>query len=67
MDDETKAAFAEMMARMNDGFERVLNEISTLKTDFQNTKGFLLEDSIVTSRRTLTIEDRLSALERKIQ
>jgi hypothetical protein len=65
MDEETKQAFAEMMVHMNDGFERVLNEIGTLKTDFQNTKGFLLEDAIVMGRRTLSIEDRLTQLERK--
>jgi hypothetical protein len=65
MDDETKAAFTEMMARMNDGFERVLNEINTLKADFQNTKGFLLEDAIIMGRRSLSIEDRLAQLERK--
>ena len=46
--------------------ERILDEIGTLRTDFQNTKGFLLEDAIVLGRRTLTIEERLSRLERKL-
>jgi propanediol dehydratase small subunit len=50
---------------VNIKLERILDEIGTLRTDFQNTKGFLLEDAIVLGRRTLTIEERLSRLERK--
>jgi hypothetical protein len=48
MDEEIKAEFAEVnaqlgaiLARMNDGFERVLDAIGVLRADFQNTKGFL--------------------------
>ncbi len=79
MDEETKATFAEvntrldevntrldlMMARMNDGFERMIEEITAMKTDAHNSKAFLLEDAIATGRRMLSIEDRLSKLERK--
>ncbi len=65
MDDETEAYLDAMMARINNQSERILDEIGTLKSDFQNTKGFLLEDAIVLGRRTITLEERLSRLERK--
>jgi hypothetical protein len=35
MDDKTKAALDAIMARMNDGFERVLKEITMLKVEQQ--------------------------------
>jgi hypothetical protein len=65
VDDETEAYLDAMMARINNQSERILDEIGTLKSDFQNTKGFLLEDAIVLGRRTITLEERLSRLERK--
>ena len=65
MDEETKACLDDMKARMDEGFERMLDVITTLRADFQNTKGFLLEDAIVMGRRISSIEDRLSRLERK--
>ena len=64
MDEETKAAFDSLVARMNDQFERVLDAVTTLQADFLNTKAFLIEDALVTSRRVMSIEDRLTALER---
>jgi hypothetical protein len=51
---------------VNTKLERILDEISTLRTDFQNTKGFLLDDAVVLGRRTLLVEDRLTRLERKL-
>jgi uncharacterized protein Yka (UPF0111/DUF47 family) len=65
MDDETKAAFDSLMARMNDQFERVLDLIETFGSDFRNTKSFLIEDAIVLSRRLTAVEHRLDDLERK--
>jgi type II secretory pathway predicted ATPase ExeA len=65
MDEETKAYLDAMMAQINNQFERVLDQMATLQTDFQNTKGFLLEDAIVLGRRALTIERRLTDLEKK--
>jgi hypothetical protein len=37
-----------------------------LRAGFQNTKSFLLEDAIVLGRRSLSIEERLARLERKL-
>jgi len=42
MDEETKAYLDAMMVQLNNKFERILDEIGTLRSDFQNTKGFLL-------------------------
>jgi hypothetical protein len=66
MDEETKAYLDKMTGQMNNGFERLLDQMSTLRGDFQNTKSFLLEDAIVLGRRSLTIEERLARLERKL-
>lgn len=63
MDDDEMRRF---MAQINDRFERILDEITALRNDFQNTKGFLLEDAIVLGRRTLIIEERLTRLEKKL-
>ncbi len=55
MDDETKAFLvameARLMARMNDQHERLINAITSLRRDFQNTKGFLIKDSLVRVRK----------------
>lgn len=67
MDDETKQAFAALLARMNEGFERTLNRLEALEKDFANTKGFLIGDSLVASRRWLDPEDRVAGLERQIK
>ena len=66
MDEETKTYLDKMTGQMNNGFERLLDQMSTLRADFQNTKSFLLEDTIVLGRRSLTIEERLATLERKL-
>jgi hypothetical protein len=50
---------------MNEGFERVLNRLEALEKDFTNTKGFLIGDALVTSRRWLDLEARVAELERK--
>lgn len=66
MDDETKAAFAELMELLNNTTEKLLDQMTALRHDFQNTKGFLLEDAIVTGRRMMSLEDRMTALERRL-
>jgi hypothetical protein len=66
MDEETKTYLDKMTGQMNNGFERLLDQMSTLRADFQNTKSFLLEDAIVLGRRSLTIKERLATLERKL-
>ena len=66
MDEELKAYLDAMMVQINDKFERTLGQLTALRADFQNTKGFLLEDSIVTGRRMMSVEDRLTAIEKKL-
>ena len=65
MDDEIQHAFDALLSRMNEGFERVLNRLEALEKDFTNTKGFLIGDALVTSRRWLDLEARVAELERK--
>jgi hypothetical protein len=68
MDDELRAHLEAMegriMAKINDGQERIVNRLSALERDFTNTKGFLVEDSIVSSRRWLDMDDRMTKIER---
>jgi hypothetical protein len=40
-----------IMAQMNDQQERLLDRLASLERDFLNTKGFLIEDAIVSGRR----------------
>ena len=63
MDEDLQKYLDGMMAQINDKFERMLDEMSTLRSDFQNSKAFLLEDAIITGRRSLSVEQRLSKLE----
>lgn len=67
MDEELRKYLDGMMAQINDKFEQMLDEMGTLRTDFQNTKGFLLEDAIVMGRRSLSIEQRLTKLEEEMR
>ena len=53
------------MARMNDQHEQLLDRLTALESDFLNTKGFLIEDAIVSGRRNAQMEARLTRLERK--
>lgn len=73
MDEETRAQFQimsmqieAMMVRINDGFERVLDKLTTMAADHQNTKSFLLDDAVVLGRRISSVEHRLDDLERKL-
>jgi hypothetical protein len=65
MDEETRAAFVALMTLMNDQHERLIDTMTSLRRDFQNTKGFLIEDSLVLGQRTTNVENRLDRLERK--
>ena len=72
-DEETKQAFegitgqlTALMAMMNDQHERLLEQITALRGDFQNSKSFLVEDSLVTGRRVMSVEDRLAAIEKRL-
>ena len=69
MDEETRALLlaieGRLLARMNDQHERLIDTMTLLRRDFQNTKGFLIEDSLVLGQRTTNVENRLDGLERK--
>ena len=69
MDDETKALLlaieARLVARMNDQHERLIDAMTSLRSDFDNTKGFLIGDALVLGRRLRGIEDRLDDLEKR--
>jgi hypothetical protein len=56
---------ARLLARMNDQHERLIDAMTLLRRDFQNTKGFLIEDSLVLGQRTANVENRLDRLEKK--
>ena len=63
MDEELKRYLDAMMHKINDGHERVLDRIASLERDFQNTKEFLVGDALVSSRRWLDLDSRVSKLE----
>ena len=71
MDEELKRYLddlrADLMNQINDGSERVLNRLGSLEKDFTNTKDFLISDALVSGRRWLDLEDRVSKLEQKRQ
>lgn len=62
MDDETRRAFTELTAQMNDQFERLLNRLSRIDRETATTHEYLLE--IVKSHgvRLRDIEGRLDGL-----
>jgi hypothetical protein len=62
--DEIGGMEARLMARLNNSEERILNRLATMEADSQNTKGFLLNDAAVSSRRWLDLEARVTKLER---
>ena len=55
MDDELRAYLDAMRSEFNDAQERLLNRLASLEQDFQNTKGFLVGDAIVSGRRWLDL------------
>ena len=64
MDDELRAYLDAMRSEFNDAQERLLNRLASLQQDFQNTKGFLVGDAIVSGRRWLDLDERVNRLER---
>ena len=67
MDEDLKIYLAAMevrlLVRMNDQHERLISSLNALRSDFANTKDFLLRDSLVNGRRWLDLEARVSKLE----
>ena len=64
MDDELRAYLDAMRSEFNDAQGRLLNRLASLEQDFQNTKGFLVGDAIVSGRRWLDLDERVNRLER---
>lgn len=64
MDEELRAYLDTMRREFNDGQERLLNRLASLEADFQNTRGFLLNDAVVAGRRWLDLDERVTRLER---
>jgi hypothetical protein len=66
-DDPIMAALAAMetrlMARLNNSEERIVNRLASVERDFQNTKEFLVGDALVSGRRWLDLEARVTDLE----
>ena len=65
MEGRLMAMEGRLVARMNDQHEQLLDRLTALEADFLNTKGFLIEDAIVSGRRNAQMEARLTRLERK--
>ena len=64
MDEELRSCLEAMRREINNGQERLLNRLASLKQDFQNTEGFLINDAIVSGRRWLDLDERVARLER---
>lgn len=63
MDEELKRYLDAMMHKINDGQERLPDRIASLQRDFQNAKEFLVGDALISSRRWLDLDSRVSKLE----
>jgi hypothetical protein len=64
MDEELRTYLDVMRKEFNDAQGQFLNRLTSLQQDFQNTKGFLIGDSIVAGRRWLDLDERTTRLER---
>jgi hypothetical protein len=67
MDEDLKAYLDNMMAQITGKLERVLDRVGSLERDFQNTKEFLVGDSLVSGRRWLDSEGRITRLEEELR
>ena len=67
MDEELRsyldAMESRLMARLNNSEERILNRLASVERDFSNTKDFLVSDALVSGRRWLDLEARVTKLE----
>lgn len=76
MSDDILTQILARLARMEDGqrtlvgqintkLDEILNKLSALRTDADNTKTFLIEDALTLGRRMTSLEGRIEALEKK--
>ena len=59
MDEETRAYLDRMMKEINDGFERLLDRMSHIRADTDDTRGHVLYGL----RENLTLSERITKLE----
>jgi hypothetical protein len=57
---ELNAIEGRLMERFNNSEERILNRLATMEGDALNTKGFLLNDAVVSGRRWFDLEARVT-------
>jgi len=55
---------SEEFRQINDKLERILNKLTDLEADFVNTKGFLVNDALLSARRWLDLDGRVTKLEK---
>lgn len=65
MDEELRAYLDALIGRMNTKLDEILNKLSALRADADNTKTFLIEDALTLGRRMTSLEERIEALEKK--
>lgn len=53
------------VVEVNTKLDEILNKLSAVRTDADNTKSFLIEDALTLGRRMTSLEGRLEALEKK--
>ncbi len=62
MDDETRQYLDAMMKQINNQFDRILDSLSAMRQDSDNTKGHLLyglQENLTLSQRLTKVEDEL--------
>lgn len=64
MDEELRRYLDAMLRKITDGQKIILKRLTSLERDFQNTKGFLLNDAVVAGRRLFDLQARVTRLER---
>jgi hypothetical protein len=60
---ELNAIDGRLMERFNNSEERILNRLAAMEGDALNTKGFLLNDAVISGRRWFDLEARVTKLE----
>ena len=62
MDEETRQYLDKMMQHLNDQFERILDSLSAIRQDNDNTRGHVLyglQENLTLSQRPGKVEDEL--------
>ncbi len=62
MDEETRQYLDKMMQHLNDQFERILDSLSAIRQDNDNTRGHVLyglQENLTLSQRLGKVEDEL--------